>query len=72
MDGSALFLEAGSRSAFKSNSLKQKPERLKMEGPWTLTMEACRLIIEPWRESLKTSGRRFPSFDVDQYPGGPH
>ncbi len=48
--GSVLHWEAGSGSAVKSKSGGLEAQNgAKNGGPWTLTMEARRLIMEPWR-----------------------
>jgi hypothetical protein len=49
--GSALFLEAGpeSGSALKSKFKSFRGLKYSREWPWTLTMEAWRFKMEPWR-----------------------
>ncbi len=51
---SALFWETESNLKFRSC----RGSKWRHEGPWTLTIEAWRLKMEPWR-GLKTSGRIF-------------
>ncbi len=47
--GSACELKAVSGSALESKFKNFGGSKQSLEGPWTLTMEALRLKIEPWR-----------------------
>ncbi len=46
--GSALEWKAGSGSSFKSKFRSFWGSKCSREGPWTLTVDAGRLKIEPW------------------------
>jgi hypothetical protein len=65
--GSALILQAVSGSALKSKFRSFRGSKESRGGPWTLSMEAWRLKMKPWRV-YRPVVIHFRHFDEEQDP----